>query len=77
MCIFADALWYKQNPKKGKDYGATFLWNRLSIYNLKRFQLQSPGKTLLERALEEVRYAVIGVPFLCISFQASFPGQAQ
>ncbi len=54
MCIFADALWYKQNPKKGKDYGATFLWNRLSIYNLKRFQLQSPGKTLIERASEEV-----------------------
>lgn len=29
-------------------------------------------KLLLKRTLEEVRYAVIGVPFLRISFQASF-----
>ena len=29
-----------------------------SIYNLKRFSLQSPGKTLLKRTSEEVRYAL-------------------
>lgn len=29
----------------------------------------------MERASEEVRYAVIGVPFLRISFHASIPGQ--
>ena len=34
-------------------------------------------KNFMKRALEEVRYAVIGVPFLRISFQASFPGRAQ
>ena len=31
----------------------------------------------MERTSEEVRYAVIGVPFLCISFHTSFPGQVQ
>jgi len=75
---FAIALWRKLNSNGRKGCHSEYLLASrvVSIY-LKRFQLQSPGKTLLERALEEVRYAVIGVPFLCISFQALFPGQAQ
>ena len=31
----------------------------------------------MKRAFEEVRYAVIGVPYLRISFQTLFPGQVQ